>query len=128
MATEQRTNDGRTGSAPARQRRRTGEDAGARQRRRRDAHQEVPRHEAAPDASGEPEPESPPASRKATVVQSAPYVLGALVLIGYFVWLIMQMSIHASGGSSVPEATFGAVFLGILAGGLAFAHRSRSGG
>jgi hypothetical protein len=45
-----------------------------------------------------------------------PYTIGGLVLVGYFVWMLLQMSTDAPGGGAVPVSIFGAVFLGVLAG------------
>lgn len=62
------------------------------------------------------------------LARSLPYVVGGLVLVFYFVWLMTQMSTFAHGGLTVPEATFGAIFLGILSGAAALlgsrGHRS----
>jgi asparagine N-glycosylation enzyme membrane subunit Stt3 len=46
-----------------------------------------------------------------------PYVLGGVVLIGYFVWMFSEMSSQAPGGTAVPLSIFGAVLLGVIAGG-----------
>jgi hypothetical protein len=47
-----------------------------------------------------------------------PYVVGGVLLVGYFVWMCIEMSSDAPGGGAVPLSIFGAVLLGILAGGL----------
>lgn len=46
-----------------------------------------------------------------------PYAVGGLLLVGYFVWMCVEMSSDAPGGGAVPLSIFGAVLLGILAGG-----------
>jgi hypothetical protein len=51
------------------------------------------------------------------VLPSLPYVVGGLLLVGYFVWMCIEMSSEAPGGGAVPLSIFGAVLLGVLAGG-----------
>ena len=46
-----------------------------------------------------------------------PYAVGGLLLVGYFVCMTMEMSSDAPGAGAVPLSIFGAVLLGILAGG-----------
>jgi hypothetical protein len=46
-----------------------------------------------------------------------PYTIGGLLLVGYFVWMTIEMSSDAPGGGAVPLSIFGAVLLAILAGG-----------
>lgn len=45
-----------------------------------------------------------------------PYVLGGLLLVGYFVWMCIEMSSEAPNGGAVPLSIFGAVLLGVIAG------------
>jgi hypothetical protein len=51
------------------------------------------------------------------VAQALPYVVGGIVLILYFVWMLIEMSNHADGGGALPLGIFGAVLLGVVAGG-----------
>jgi hypothetical protein len=46
-----------------------------------------------------------------------PYVVAVLLLVGYFVWMCIEMSTEAPGGGAVPLSIFGGVLLGVLAGG-----------
>lgn len=39
------------------------------------------------------------------------------MLILYFVWMLIEMSNHADGGGALPLGIFGAVLLGVVAGG-----------
>jgi hypothetical protein len=46
--------------------------------------------------------------------------MAGLVLVGYFVWLSIEMGAHSQAGGA-PIAVFGAAILGLGAGALAFA-------
>ena len=46
--------------------------------------------------------------------------IAGLILVGYFVWLSIEMGGHAQTGAAPMIAVFAAAFLGIAAGGLAF--------
>jgi hypothetical protein len=52
-----------------------------------------------------------------------PYVVGGVMLVGYFVWMCIEMSNDAPGGGAVPISIFGAVLLGIAAGGASMLGR-----
>jgi hypothetical protein len=67
--------------------------------------------------TGEPKQskQGPGLMRKA--LPSLPYVVGGLLLVGYFVWMCIEMSSEAPEGGAVPLSIFGAVLLGVLAGG-----------
>lgn len=54
-----------------------------------------------------------------------PYALAVLLLIAYFVWMCIEMSTEAPGGGAVPLSIFGAVLLGVLAGGLSMLKSRR---
>lgn len=54
-----------------------------------------------------------------------PYAVAVLLLVGYFVWMCIEMSTQAPGGGAVPLSIFGAVLLGILAGGLSMVKSRR---
>ncbi len=54
-----------------------------------------------------------------------PYAIGGLLLVGYFVWMCIQMSSDAPGGGAVPLSIFGAVLLGVLAGGASMISSKR---
>lgn len=64
--------------------------------------------------------ERKPAKRAPNLLRKAlpslPYVIGGVLLVAYFVWMVIQMSSDAPGGGSVPLSIFGAVLLGVLAG------------
>ena len=51
------------------------------------------------------------------LVSVLPYALAGVLLIGYFVWMCNEMSTEAPGGGAIPLSIFGAVLLGVLAGG-----------
>jgi hypothetical protein len=51
------------------------------------------------------------------VAPALPYVVGGVMLVGYFVWMCIEMSNDAPGGGAVPISIFGAVLLGVAAGG-----------
>lgn len=51
------------------------------------------------------------------MAHALPYAVGGLVLILYFVWMLIEMSNHADGGGDLPLGIFGAVLLGVVAGG-----------
>ena len=77
------------------------------------------------------ETEEPSTKRKgllSRVGPSLPYAVGGLMLVGYFVWLCLQMSSAAPGGGAIPISIFGAVVLGVLAGGASMisSRRDRS--
>lgn len=57
------------------------------------------------------------------MLRALAYAGSILLFVLYFFWLIAQMSRQANGGAAVPEVTFGAVALGVLAGAAAFLHR-----
>lgn len=59
------------------------------------------------------------------VVPALPYVLGGVLLIAYFVWMFNEMSSQAPGGGAVPLSIFGAVLLGVLAGGASMLSSKR---
>jgi hypothetical protein len=63
-------------------------------------------------SSGKSKQGNPP--RK--VALALPYVVGGVLLVGYFVWMCTEMSSDAPGGGAVPLSIFGAVLLGVLAG------------
>jgi hypothetical protein len=54
-----------------------------------------------------------------------PYAVAVLVLIIYFVWMCIEMSTQAPGGGAVPLSIFGAVLLGVAAGGLSMIKSRR---
>ncbi|HWD64245.1 MAG TPA: hypothetical protein VG405_03655 [Solirubrobacteraceae bacterium] len=54
-----------------------------------------------------------------------PYAVAVLLLIMYFVWMCIEMSTQAPGGGAVPLSIFGAVLLGVLAGGLSMVKSRR---
>lgn len=56
-----------------------------------------------------------------------PYAVAVLLLIIYFVWMCIEMSTQAPGGGAVPLSIFGAVLLGVLAGGLSMVKFRRDG-
>lgn len=66
-------------------------------------------------SKSEPKPKQESLLRR--VMPVLPYLLGGLVLAGYFVWMFSEMSSQAPGGAAVPLSIFGAVLLGVLAGG-----------
>jgi hypothetical protein len=54
-----------------------------------------------------------------------PYAVAVLLLVIYFVWMCIEMSTEAPGGGAVPLSIFGAVLLGVLAGGLSMLRSRR---
>jgi hypothetical protein len=59
------------------------------------------------------------------IAPALPYVVGGVLLVGYFVWMCIEMSNDAPGGGAVPLSIFGAVLLGVLAGGLSMLKSRR---
>ena len=57
--------------------------------------------------------------------RALPYLIAVVVLIGYFVWMCIEMSTEAPGGGAVPLSIFGAVLLGVLAGALSMLKSRR---
>ncbi len=59
------------------------------------------------------------------VVHSLPYAVAGLMLVLYFVWMMIEMSSQSEGGAAVPAGIFGAVLLGVLAGGASLVRSRR---
>lgn len=53
--------------------------------------------------------------------------MAGLVLVGYFVWLSIEMGAHSQAGGAPMIAVFVAAILGLGAGALAFAVGRRRG-
>ncbi len=59
------------------------------------------------------------------LVRMLPYAIAGALLVLYFVWMMIEMSSQSEGGASVPAGIFGAVLLGVLAGGASLARSRR---
>jgi hypothetical protein len=72
----------------------------------------------APDSTeAEPEQPAPRPSWRRRILMALPMVIAGIALIGYFVWLCLEMSSSAPfGGSALPAGIFGGVIVGGLAG------------
>lgn len=64
--------------------------------------------------------------RRTGFMRVLPYLLGGAAMVGYFVWICLEMASHADGGDFLPAAIFGAVLLGIITGGVSMIHRPRA--
>lgn len=65
-------------------------------------------------------PERQRDNRMAALMGAAPYVIGGVALVLYFIWLCLSMASFAQGGTGLFAGIFGGVVLGIIAGGFSF--------
>jgi hypothetical protein len=56
--------------------------------------------------------------------QTFPLALAGAVIIIYFVWMCTELGSHSHNGLAMLAGTFGAIFLGVLAAGLAAGSRA----
>jgi Zn-dependent protease with chaperone function len=82
-----------------------------------------------PDAGGQRPYNHGHRRQRDTTSSSAPvlgYAIGAILLVGYFVWMCSEMARHASNGSALPISIFGGVLIGVVAGAAGLISRRRS--
>ena len=110
--TSQRT---REAAAEAARKRREGRQPPRDESRPDDAREEQPAdtsQEEAPEESSTPRP-----SFLRRLLTAIPMIIAGAMLIGYFVWLCLEMSSAAPfGGSALPAGIFGGVLVGGIAG------------